>query len=332
MRWLSPRMTKPRNRPPSLRNGGGVVARPPNSTYAGSSTGAGRSQRDSRPGITAPTPLMRAAASIPETTAASTQPPSIPLRVQSPARDRFSKPDSSEGRRCSTEPAVVRTYCSLGVTFARQYWASKREALLPAVQQGLIGEKEIDAAVQRLMLTRFRLGMFDPPQRVRWAQIPYSVNQSAAHDALARRAAQVAAKYGASAVKETDDPAKLTAREVALGEAIRQARSGAKPGDIFGTDLAPRIRSIIKKDWAKRSAADRRGLSEDIPSGTLADVNATYPSALPLATFPASLLAALPPLPEDLEYRFVGRHLILRDVKANIIVDVLPNVLPGART
>lgn len=134
------------------------------------------------------------------------------------------------------------------------------------------------------------------------------------------------------ALKETDDPAKLTAREVALGEAIRQARSGAKAGDIFGTDLAPRIRSIIKKDWAKRSAADRRGLSEDIPSGTLADVNATYPSALPLATFPASLLAALPPLPEDLEYRFVGRHLILRDVKANIIVDVLPNVLPGART
>ena len=52
------------------------------------------------------------------------------------------------------------------------------EALLPAVQQGLIGEKEIDAAVQRLMLSRFRLGMFDPPERVRWAQIPYSVNQS----------------------------------------------------------------------------------------------------------------------------------------------------------
>jgi beta-glucosidase len=64
------------------------------------------------------------------------------------------------------------------------------EALLPAVQQGLIGDKEIDAAVQRLMLTRFRLGMFDPPERVRWAQIPYSVNQSAEHDRLARRAAQ----------------------------------------------------------------------------------------------------------------------------------------------
>ena len=32
--------------------------------------------------------------------------------------------------------------------------------------------------------------MFDPPERVRWAQIPYSVNQSPEHDRLARRAAQ----------------------------------------------------------------------------------------------------------------------------------------------
>jgi beta-glucosidase len=64
------------------------------------------------------------------------------------------------------------------------------DALLPAVRQGLIGEAEIDAALRRLMLTRFQLGMFDPPERVRWAQIPYSVNQSSAHDQLARRAAQ----------------------------------------------------------------------------------------------------------------------------------------------
>lgn len=133
-------------------------------------------------------------------------------------------------------------------------------------------------------------------------------------------------------LKETDDPTKLTSREAALGEAIRQARAGAKAGDIFGADLAPHIRSVIKKDWAKRSVADRAGLSEDIPSGSVADVNATYPPVLPLATFPASLLAALPPLPEQLEYRFVGRHLILRDVNANIVVDVLPNVLPAART
>ncbi|WP_243040425.1 glycoside hydrolase family 3 protein [Dyella sedimenti] len=63
-------------------------------------------------------------------------------------------------------------------------------ALVAAVHQGLVSEAEIDTSLKRLMLARFRLGMFDPPEKVRWAQIPYAVNQSPAHDALARRAAQ----------------------------------------------------------------------------------------------------------------------------------------------
>lgn len=63
-------------------------------------------------------------------------------------------------------------------------------ALVNAVKQGLITEQEIDASLVNLMKTRFELGMFDPPERVRWANIPYSVNQSAEHDWLARRAAQ----------------------------------------------------------------------------------------------------------------------------------------------
>ncbi|HYG07140.1 MAG TPA: glycoside hydrolase family 3 C-terminal domain-containing protein [Stenotrophomonas sp.] len=62
-------------------------------------------------------------------------------------------------------------------------------ALVDAVRQGLISEAEIDAAVRKLMTARMRLGMFDPPERVAYAQIPYSVNQSPAHDALALRAA-----------------------------------------------------------------------------------------------------------------------------------------------
>ena len=64
------------------------------------------------------------------------------------------------------------------------------KALTAAVHAGLLSEAEIDSSLKRLMLARFRLGMFDPPERVRWAQIPYAVNQSPQHDALARRAAQ----------------------------------------------------------------------------------------------------------------------------------------------
>jgi hypothetical protein len=41
-----------------------------------------------------------------------------------------------------------------------------------------------------------------------------------------------------------------------------------------------------------------------------------------------SMLAGLPELPPELEYRFLGRHLILVDVLANLVVDVLPDALP----
>ncbi len=64
------------------------------------------------------------------------------------------------------------------------------EALINAVKQGLISEAELDDSLRRLFLTRFRLGMFDSPSDVPWAQIPYSTNQSAAHDQLARKVAQ----------------------------------------------------------------------------------------------------------------------------------------------
>jgi beta-glucosidase len=63
-------------------------------------------------------------------------------------------------------------------------------ALANAVKQNLVTEAEIDEAARRAFLTRCQPGMFDPDEKVCWAQIPYSVNQSPEHDALARKAAQ----------------------------------------------------------------------------------------------------------------------------------------------
>src|SRR6185295_3876748 len=59
-----------------------------------------------------------------------------------------------------------------------------------AVKDGLISEAEIDVSVKRLMTARFRLGMFDPPEMVRYAQIPFSENDSLAHRQLALQAAR----------------------------------------------------------------------------------------------------------------------------------------------
>jgi beta-glucosidase len=63
-------------------------------------------------------------------------------------------------------------------------------ALREAVEQGLIDEATIDTAVKRLFTARFRLGMFDPPEQVAYAQIPYQVVDSPAHRALALQAAR----------------------------------------------------------------------------------------------------------------------------------------------
>jgi len=64
------------------------------------------------------------------------------------------------------------------------------KSLVQAVKNGLIQESEIDVAVKRLFEARFKLGMFDPPEMVAYARIPYSVNDSAPHRDLALKTAR----------------------------------------------------------------------------------------------------------------------------------------------
>ena len=59
-----------------------------------------------------------------------------------------------------------------------------------AVKQGLLSEKDIDISLKRLFTARFRLGMFDPPEMVPYAQTPDSEIDSEAHRALALKAAR----------------------------------------------------------------------------------------------------------------------------------------------
>jgi beta-glucosidase len=64
------------------------------------------------------------------------------------------------------------------------------KALGTALQKGLLTTADLDLAVKRLMLARLKLGMFDPPERVRYAQTPYRINEAPEHARLARRMAQ----------------------------------------------------------------------------------------------------------------------------------------------
>ncbi|MGA2983891.1 MAG: glycoside hydrolase family 3 C-terminal domain-containing protein [Terriglobia bacterium] len=63
-------------------------------------------------------------------------------------------------------------------------------SLPAAVKQGLVSEADVDTAVKRVMEARFRLGMFDPPERVPYARIPYSAVDSREHRALSLQAAR----------------------------------------------------------------------------------------------------------------------------------------------
>ena len=68
--------------------------------------------------------------------------------------------------------------------------ASVYQNLKEAVQKNIISESEIDVAVKRLFTARFKLGMFDPPEMVKYTKIPYSVVDSKENHALALEAAR----------------------------------------------------------------------------------------------------------------------------------------------
>ena len=63
-------------------------------------------------------------------------------------------------------------------------------SLVPAIGRGLVTRTALDSAVTRLFRERFRLGMFDPPERVPYTAIPYSENESPEHGELALEAAR----------------------------------------------------------------------------------------------------------------------------------------------
>ena len=131
-------------------------------------------------------------------------------------------------------------------------------------------------------------------------------------------------------VDSTKSQAEITQRAAALGNAIRAAREGAKLGDIFTASTATALKAIIRNEYRRQSAPARRtreAAQEELPD-FIPKVNEVYPTTYPLATFPATLLRVLPPLPPELEYRIVTRYLILRDIETNLVIDILANAIP----
>jgi hypothetical protein len=145
------------------------------------------------------------------------------------------------------------------------------------------------------------------------------IDKMAAYETLRR-----SLEEGLPPLAETTDPAKIFQSERLLAERIRQARAGARRGDIFTEDVRRAFRQLL---LPVTNAGICEAVRDDNPGEFSYPINATYPKSRPFSTVPAALLAVLPRLPEDVWYRFLNRDLILHDSRANIILDRIDNAI-----
>jgi hypothetical protein len=127
----------------------------------------------------------------------------------------------------------------------------------------------------------------------------------------------------------TADLEALFAPRTALAEAIRAERADASQGEIFTPAMAGYFRLLVADALRKDGIDDMLAIVDDDNSVQIpARVNGDYPAGRSISMMPPCLLAELPPLPPELQYRFVGRDLILWDVHAGLIVDYVPRAIP----
>ena len=128
-------------------------------------------------------------------------------------------------------------------------------------------------------------------------------------------------------LEDTRDPLSRLLNKRYLASAIRSARRHVKEGNIFGPPVEEMLRTRIAEAMRGRDLAAVVGpcggeswspaepvVNEPLREGTGCPV-------------PVLLLEALPPVPGGLEYRVVGPDLVLWDVHAEIVLDILREAL-----
>jgi hypothetical protein len=142
---------------------------------------------------------------------------------------------------------------------------------------------------------------------------------------------QKAVEASLPALKPTKEVTRIDEHQHALARKIAQARSSARQGDIFTDEVTRQVRRIIRAEFqGPEGQLARKTIRPDDPSKVVVrlHVNDIYPESMPLTTTPPTLLSKLPQLPPELAYRIVGRDLTLKDTKAGLIVDLIPNAIP----
>ncbi len=125
---------------------------------------------------------------------------------------------------------------------------------------------------------------------------------------------------GLPAQHVTDNPAEVLGIQRTLARRIKHARAGALRGAIFTPAISAEFRRILLIETTPEVLAT---IKDDNPGQFSHRVNGNYPKRKPLSTMPGVFLLLLPVLPDGVEYRFLGPHLILHDTRANLILDTM---------
>lgn len=111
---------------------------------------------------------------------------------------------------------------------------------------------------------------------------------------------------------------------------LQRARRGEDQGEIFTREARRVIRRLLHEIFKAPDGASLRAaiMDENPPQLTSLRVNSRYPDDAPLSTVPPQVLKALPPVPDVLEYRFIGDRLLLLDTHVPVVIDILPAAIP----
>jgi hypothetical protein len=136
---------------------------------------------------------------------------------------------------------------------------------------------------------------------------------------------------GVPPLRKRSNAEQLVSAVDALAAAIVAARAEAGVGDIFTPAISASFRRNIDRAL-RRNGVDTAALldgsdDERPPDSSNLTVNSRFDWRHG-SQFPPFLIRALPDLPAQLQYQFLGRTLVLVDIDASLIVDLLPDALP----
>jgi hypothetical protein len=114
----------------------------------------------------------------------------------------------------------------------------------------------------------------------------------------------------------------------ALAARITQERKDARQGEFFTREVAGELKARIREGCGGDLQTLLAIVQEETPPGLSAPrVGSRWPTAAAHGMIPPAVLCRMPQLPVELQFGFVGPHLVLWDVHADLIVDVLPNAI-----